>query len=63
MRPERNNHGLLSPFTGRRDHGIQKVTVPKMDTVKKARGYNHFTSSKSCLCGISGFLAYILAAT
>ena len=42
MRPERNNHGLLSPFTGRRDHGIQKVTVPKMDTVKKACcNYSH----------------------
>ena len=63
MRPEGDDHTLVTPVLRSFDKPLKHKTVPEMDTVKKACGYNHFTSSKSCLCGISGFLAYILAAT
>ena len=48
MRPESDHNGLLSPFTGRGDHSLQDMTVPQMDTVKKAGGYySHLTHSKA----------------
>lgn len=48
MRPECNHNGLLPPFTGRGDHCLKYMTMPKMDTVKESCGYySHFTHSKS----------------
>jgi len=48
MRPERNNQGLLPPFTGGGDQCFENVTVPEMDPVKETGGYySHLTHSKS----------------
>ena len=64
MGPEGDDNGLLSPFTGRGDHGLQNITVSQMDPVKKAgRYYTHLTHSKLWRCGRSGFLANTRAPT
>ena len=64
MGPESNDDGLLAPFPGERDHRLKQMTVPEMDTVKKAcRYYSHLTHSKSCLCGSSAFFANTRAPT
>ena len=48
MGPECDHNGLLSPFTGRGDHCLNHMPVPKMDAVKKAcSDYSHLTHSKS----------------
>lgn len=64
MWPERYHNGLLSPFPGSGDHCGKHMTVPQMDTVKKACGYySHFTHSKLWRWARSGFLAKTRAPT
>ena len=47
MRPERNHNGFFALFSGNGNHFGKDVTVPQMDTVKKACCYySHFTHSK-----------------
>ena len=58
MRPEGHDHALLPPLTGDGAQLIDHLPVPQMYAVEKTgRRYSHFTSSKSCRCGRSGFLA------
>ncbi len=49
MRPESHDHALIPTCRSSLHKLLYNKTVPKMDTVKKAGGYNHLTSSKSCL--------------
>ena len=64
VRAERNDYGLLSPFTGRGDQCLDYLPVSEVDAVEESCGdYSHLTSSKSCLWGRRGFLANALVAT
>ena len=64
MGPECDNDGLLSPFAGRGDHGLQNMTVAQMDPIKESCSYySHLTHSKLWRCGSRAFLAKTRAPT